>query len=175
MHENYYGNEAAAWDDSVYPVSPDEIHRQSYLSSLLLTATPDQEIDEIAQVVAGLFRVPMCFVSIVDEHRQWFKANVGLPGVDGTSRAQSFCAHTLLPQDSPEVLFVPDAMTDPRFKKNPLVVGHPGIRFYCGSPIIVEGVRLGGLCVIDTVPMTPKGVVIQIIQNTALLDFLFSE
>ena len=53
---------------------------------------------------------------------------------------------------SPEVLVVPDATKDPRFSRNPLVIGPPYIRFYAGAALIVGGVRIGSLCILDTVP-----------------------
>ncbi|CAD7941335.1 unnamed protein product [Amoebophrya sp. A120] len=121
-----------------------------YLYSLLLDDVPDLEIDEVTRVVKGLFRVPIVLTSIVDRKHQWFKSSIGLPLI-GTTRQKSFCAHTLL-SDVPEILYVPDARLDERFKYNPLVLSDPEIRFYCGCPIIVEGVRLGALCVIDYVP-----------------------
>jgi GAF domain-containing protein len=48
---------------------------------------------------------------------------------------------------------VEDAACDPRFQNNPLVLGEPHIRFYAGAPIINrEGLALGSVCLIDTVP-----------------------
>ncbi|CAD7924103.1 unnamed protein product, partial [Amoebophrya sp. A120] len=129
-----------------------EQDRLRYLYSLLLDDLPDLEIDEVTRVVKGLFRVPIVLTTIIDEKRQWFKSNIGLSGsACGMTRQKSFCAHTLL-SDVPEILYVPDARLDPRFKNNPIVQSDIEIRFYCGCPIIVEGVRLGALCVIDYVP-----------------------
>ena len=101
---------------------------------------------------AAQFDVPVCLVSLVDGARQWFKANHGLPAAQ-TSRRESFCAWLLLPKD-PKVLLVRDASADPRFADCPLVVGPPGIRFYAGAPLVVNGRKLGSLCLIDYVPHT---------------------
>jgi len=91
----------------------------------------------------------MAFVSLVDEHRQWFKARVGLDASE-TPRADAFCAHTIMGE---EVLVVSDAATDPRFAGNPLVTGEPDIRFYAGAPLIVSGgLAMGTLCVVDRKP-----------------------
>ena len=119
---------------------------------LLLDSTPDSTLDALVQMCAAQFDVPVCLVSLVDDARQWFKANHGLPA-EQTPRRESFCAWLLLPKD-PKVLLVRDASADPRFANNPLVVGAPGIRFYAGVPLVVHGRKLGSLCLIDYVPHT---------------------
>ncbi len=45
-----------------------------------------------------------------------------------------------------------DLSSDARFINNPLVSGEAKVKFYAGTPIIVEGVRIGTLCVLDTKP-----------------------
>jgi hypothetical protein len=57
----------------------------------------------------------------------------------------------MLPESS-EVLIVEDSHEDERFKSNPLVTGPPYVRLYAGAALIVDGVRIGSLCVIDTAP-----------------------
>jgi len=103
----------------------------------------------LASYVCG---TPIALISLVDSDRQWFKARMGLDLVQ-TSRDVAFCAHTIA---SPEagMFVVPDASRDPRFAGNPLVLGLPGIRFYAGQPIEVQGRRIGTLCVIDRRPRT---------------------
>jgi GAF domain-containing protein len=88
-------------------------------------------------------------VSLVDEHRQWFKSVVGLQ-VRETPRDVSFCGHAIV-EDTPMV--VPDALLDLRFRANPLVLGAPFIRFYAGWPLRVgPGTALGTFCIIDPRP-----------------------
>jgi diguanylate cyclase (GGDEF)-like protein len=48
---------------------------------------------------------------------------------------------------------VPDTLEDPRLREDPLVTGEPFIRFYAGHPLrLVDGSRVGTLCVMDTRP-----------------------
>lgn len=109
------------------------------------------DIQHIVQLAARLFDVPIALVSIVERDRQVFKARVGLE-VCETGRDVSFCAHALAlpPQD---MLVVLDASLDVRFASNPLVTGHPNIRFYAGVPLqSPDGHSIGTLCIIDRRP-----------------------
>ncbi len=131
-------------------LSTDEKTRLEVLRSFDVLDTPPEAAFERAVALAvRLFRAPIALVSLVDEQRQWFKACIGLD-VRQTDRRLSFCAYAILGDG---VFIVPDATLDERFSDNPLVTGEPGIRFYAGAPLTTaEGVKLGSLCVIDTVP-----------------------
>ena len=128
-----------------------EAERLSALRSYrVLDTEPEPAFDQIARLAATLFEAPMALVSLVDDHRQWFKARHGLD-VCSTPREQAFCAHAL-ELEPHGVMVVTDATADPRFDDNPLVVGAPHIRFYAGALLTdKDGHNLGTLCVIDTV------------------------
>ncbi|MCA9517437.1 MAG: GAF domain-containing protein, partial [Myxococcales bacterium] len=133
-------------------LEPDsERARRSALLALdVLDTAAEPVFDALARLAARLLAAPIALVSLVDADRQWFKANVGLDGVTETPRDVAFCDHAIR---GSEVLVVPDAAADPRFEANPLVTAAPGIRFYAGAPLELEGGhRVGTLCVIDRAP-----------------------
>ena len=130
------------------PLPADEPARLAALRELLvLDSNAEPIFDSIAKMAADLCGTPIALMSLVDEQRQWFKANVGLHGVDETPRDVAFCAHAILEDDLFEV---PDATADIRFTDNPLLSTGPKIKFYAGAPLVLSGgERVGTLCVID--------------------------
>ena len=131
-------------------LSAAEVRRLSVLASYgVLDTPPELPFDEIVRLAATACGAPMAAVSFVDSTRQWFKAEAGL-GRSETPREDSFCAHAFGEVDG--VLVVQDATTDPRFVKNSLVTGEPGIRAYAGVALKGDGDQpLGALCVLDSV------------------------
>lgn len=115
----------------------------------VLDTLPEEAFDRVTALAADLFDAPIALVSLIDAERQWFKSRQGLEAVQ-TPRSMAFCDHAIrLPPAS--VMVVPDAQRDPRFSENPLVTGHPDIRFYAGAVLTTpDGFNIGTLCVIDT-------------------------
>ncbi|MCH8531976.1 MAG: EAL domain-containing protein [Saccharospirillum sp.] len=127
-----------------------EQERLASLAGLnILDTPPEERYDRITRLVKQLFQCEIVLVSLVDEHRQWFKSHPGL-AVRETPRAHSFCAHAI-EQDA--IYIVEDARENPAFANNPLVTGPPYIRFYAGVPLhAMDGSDVGTLCLIDPIP-----------------------
>lgn len=133
-----------------YPMPANEDFRLQVLySHKILNTPPEAQFDRLTRLASVHFKVPMSIIALVDSDQLWCKASCGVD-LKNTPREDAFCAHTIA---EAELMIVPDATKDPRFKENPMVVGEPGIRFYVGAPLITsEGVALGALCLIDTYP-----------------------
>jgi len=133
------------------PLTPD--NEPSRLTSLrklgILDTEAEDRFDRITRVAQSHFQVPIALVSLVDEHRQWFKSRQGLAATE-TPRNISFCGHAILGE---QTFVVNDASGHPDFCDNPLVSGDPNIKFYAGAPLHgPDGARLGTLCIIDRQP-----------------------
>lgn len=116
----------------------------------ILDTPPDPRFDTITALARDIFGVPVVLISLIDEHRQWFKSNCGLDGVTETGRDVAFCDHAIRQTG---IMVVEDAFLDDRFAANPLVTSDPFIRFYAGAPIITaQGHAFGTLCLIDYEP-----------------------
>jgi class 3 adenylate cyclase len=133
---------------AVRPAS--ELERLSALRSLdLLDTAAEERFDVLTRLAARLFKVPISYVALVEDERQWFKSRVGLNDCQ-TSREVAFCSHTILRSDP---LIIPDTHADPRFANNPLVTGEPHVRAYAGVPLRGPGGHnVGTLCLASHEP-----------------------
>lgn len=119
----------------------------------LLDSPPDPAFDRLTELVRRVLAVPVALISLVDEDRQFFKSQAGLPEPWATRRqtplSHSFCQY---PVRSGEPLIVPDAREHPGLRDNP-AVADLGIVAYAGVPLITDdGFALGSLCAIDSQP-----------------------
>jgi two-component sensor histidine kinase len=115
----------------------------------ILDTEREADFDDIVGLASQICETPISVVNLIDRHRQWFKAEVGL-GVRETPIESSICAHAIL---ETEFVEIPDTLTDPRMAGNPLVSADPGLRFYAGVLLVGQaGLPLGTLCVLDYQP-----------------------
>jgi PAS domain S-box-containing protein len=116
----------------------------------IMDSPPESQFDDIANLASIICRTPIATVTFLDDRRQWFKARVGMDASE-TPIEHAFCAHAI--RQPGELLVVPDATADLRFRSNPFVIDSPKIRFYAGAPVVNEaGVAIGTVCAIDCAP-----------------------
>ncbi|HLO96538.1 MAG TPA: PAS domain S-box protein [Burkholderiaceae bacterium] len=149
------------------PPRADEDRALAALRALqVLDSPPEPEFDALVRTASLVCGVPVSLLTLIDEHRQWFKARVGVPDLVETPRETAFCAHAVL---GDALLEVPDARQDPRFADSPLVLEAPYIRFYAGAPLRLSGgERVGTLCVMDLQPRRLDVQQREILQQLAL-------
>ncbi|GJE94509.1 Signal transduction histidine kinase [Phanerochaete sordida] len=134
------------------PNPPDELERRRALYKFNIWNTGhDMNFDRIAHLVKLVFSTRIVTISLVDGTEEFFKSESGF-GVHNMPRTSSFNAHAILQRDD-EPTIVLDAQDDWRFAGNPLVIGHPHIRFYAGCPLRTQdGYNIGVLSIIDDTP-----------------------
>lgn len=126
-----------------------EACRLDTLASLDILDTPrEPAFDRLTALCKRIFGVQMSTLTLIDGHRQWFKAEVGMTDRE-TDRRPALCS-LAIEQDTP--LVIPDTYEDPRVADNVFVRGNPFIRFYAGVQLKISGVNIGTLCIMDTAP-----------------------
>jgi signal transduction histidine kinase len=137
----------------ISPPIPDNEHlRQAAVEKYrLLDTMPEESYDNITSIISTICDAPISLITLVDKNRTFIKSRNGLD-MSESPRDTSFCGHAIAGNE--EVMIVPDAREDKRFKGNPLVEGFKAI-FYAGAPLIDKnGYKLGTLCVYDHQPRT---------------------
>ena len=154
-------------DDRMTPnaVLPDESARLALLSaSKLLDSEVDPAFDALLRLLVAQLDCPVAMINLIDSHRLWAMARIGIEQRQ-FSRLDAFCATTIGQGD---VLVIPDAQDDPRFKHNAWVTGPPHARFYAGVPLMVQGQALGTVCVLAPQPRELSAPQLQSLQDLAL-------
>lgn len=131
---------------------PFEPARLAALRAYDILDTPrESDFDDIVMLASRICDTPISVINLIDETRQWFKAETGL-GVRETPLDTSLCAHVILEDDFVEI---PDTLADARTADNPLCLADPGLRFYAGALLKSKaGYPIGTLCVLDNKPRT---------------------
>ncbi len=115
----------------------------------ILDTPPEPDFDDLVHLASQICGAPVAAVSLVDDRRQWFKAEVGL-GTRELPIEVSLCA-AVAPRSGLAV--IPDTAVDPRFASHPMVTEPPFFRFYAGASLETpESLLLGTLCVLGHAP-----------------------
>ena len=136
------------WQDRLH----DFRRLRTLAGSALLDSPAEERFDRYTQLAARILGVPIAFLSLVDDKRQFFKSAVGLEGALASSRetplSHSFCKYAVC---SGQPLIVQDAHTHPLVHDNPAVEEF-GVVAYAGVPIELSGEHVGVLCAVDRKP-----------------------
>jgi signal transduction histidine kinase/CheY-like chemotaxis protein len=139
------------------PASPLPLDAPERLAALerlgLMDSPAEPAFDCVSRLAGRLLQAPVCLLSLVDDHRQFFKSATGLTGPFADARetplSHSFCQHVVT---SNRPLVVENAREHPLVCDN-LAIPELGVQSYLGIPVSTpDGVVLGSFCVIDSRP-----------------------
>lgn len=120
----------------------------------LMDSPQEERFDRYTRLACEILHAPVALVSLVDDHRQFFKSMVGLKEPWATLRetplSHSFCKHAVA---SGRPLIVTNAPEHPLVRDN-RAVHELGVIAYAGVPLVAEDHALGVLCVVDGRPRT---------------------
>lgn len=130
----------------------------------IMDTDPEESYERLVRLAIDLFNIPICFISFLNEERQWFKALHGL-NLKQIPRSISFCNETIKKQDP---LIINDLLDDKRFANNPFVLQDPFLRFYAGVPLTdSQGYNVGTFCLADTSPKELDSKQLELLQSLA--------
>lgn len=134
------------------PALENEAQRLARLRDLgVLDTDAEAVLDSFTELAAAITGMPIALISLIDDHRQWFKSAIGFPQGSQTPREFSFCGHAIAASE--DVFEVENAAQDARFSDNPFVEGMPHVAHYAGAPLVMPGgERIGTICVVDDRP-----------------------
>jgi diguanylate cyclase (GGDEF)-like protein len=150
------------------PAVLDGVRLAALRDTELLDGEPDEAFERLNRLAVELLGVPVSLVSLVDEDRQFFAGQVGLPepwaSYRETPLSHAFCQHVV---NKDEPLIVEDARSDPLVSDN-LAVKDLGVIAYAGMPMrMSDGNVLGSFCAIDSQPHRWSEHDLQILRDLA--------
>ncbi|HVU11091.1 MAG TPA: GAF domain-containing protein [Phototrophicaceae bacterium] len=132
----------------------------------LLDSPADPAFDRLTRLAARILDAPISTVTLVDDHRQFFKSQVGL-GEPWASKRETpleylYSQHVVATQAP---LIVADTRNHPLLYDNPSTLKE-GLIAYAGIPLVTSGGKaVGSFCVIDKKPRVWTAEEIQILTD----------
>jgi len=132
------------------PVVFNEAARQRALNALnIVNKEPEERFDRITRLAAQLLGTKSAAITLILDDRIFIKSRYRT-NIGDLSRKDSLSEFVVRTAD---LLEVPDASLDKRFKDNPVVTGESHLRFYAGYPLAAQdGELIGTFSVFDPNP-----------------------
>lgn len=133
----------------------DVLHDRSRLRVLhdtrLLDTPPDEAFDRLTRLAARVLDVPVTFIALVDEHRDFHKSSFSSAGVlpDAQKLQGATICHLTLVSGGPVV--IGDVRESPELGRLPALRAG-GVRAVATIPLVVHGAVIGSFCAIDFQP-----------------------
>ena len=126
-------------------VNEHERLRELYYTEILDTPS-EKDFNDIVQLTAQTFNMPVSLITLIDCDRLWIKAKVGTALCEA-KRNEAVCNYTIAQK---EIFEVSDLSEDDRFSHFTYVKDGPAYKYYAGAPLVTsKGHKLGSLCVFD--------------------------
>lgn len=163
------------WEEQLY--ERDALTDPKRLAALRATGLLDAQqmvgFDRITRLGKAALNVPVTFISLVDEYRDFYLSQCGLGEPLATERqitGQTFC-HFTIQEDRPVI--IPDTRADPVYASVPTVESE-GVAAYLGVPLMLaSGDIIGAFCAIDVSPHAWSEE--QVLTATDLANLVLSE
>ncbi|MBJ7549901.1 diguanylate cyclase [Marinomonas ostreistagni] len=128
--------------------------RQELINKYSLARSEDSTIKQLVSSIAQLFDVPVTMTAIAHKGHFVFQSRFGLE-VEQSPIEDALCGLVLKEEQQ---VIIPDLLMDKRYTQTKLLDKHPDLRFYAGTPLVIEGTVIGSLCLVDTRPrhFTPE-------------------
>lgn len=134
----------------------------------LLDSPAEEAFDRLTKIAAELIEAPVTFISIVDEHRDFYKSCYGFDANLSRDRELSgttFC-HYAIASDVP--LVINDTKAHPVYSQVPTVQSL-GVAAYVGIPLkLSTGEVIGSFCAVDSKPRVWSERDVRVISELAL-------
>jgi EAL domain-containing protein (putative c-di-GMP-specific phosphodiesterase class I) len=135
------------------PAVRDPARLEALRATGLLDSAAERVFDRFARLASTALRASTATISLVDDHREFWKSAVGLPEHIASRRetplSHSFCQHVVTTK---EPIVIADVPKHPLVRDN-MAVRELGVKAYAGVPLVTtDGHALGALCVMDATP-----------------------
>ena len=132
---------------SVTPGSSDVARLQALQQLSWVDAPPDATLDQLVELAAWTFNVPMVTLSLFDDPHVVHKAHAGLPS-DALAQPLGLGMQDIVGKG---FLVVSDARSQPSMSDHPWVTGSQGVRFFASVALTTsDGHNVGAMSVMDT-------------------------